>query len=80
MVNLGCMQGMIAGYVSSPRGQEAIRSYLASPEGQKTLDSYLATPEGQQMAKLVLLRTIDHLDVSPDARGEIQRALDGQCP
>jgi hypothetical protein len=80
MVNLDCMQGMIAGYVSSPKGQEAIRSYLASPEGQKTLDNYLATPEGQQIAKQVLLRTIDRLDVSTDARGEIRRALDGQCP
>jgi hypothetical protein len=80
MVKLDCMQGMIAGYVSSPKGQEAIRGYLASPEGQKTLDKYLTTPEGQQIAKRVLLRTIDHLDVSPEARSEIQRALNGQSP
>jgi hypothetical protein len=80
MVKLDCMQGMIAGYISSLKGQEAIRSYLASPEGQKTLDTYLGTPEGQQMARLVLLKTIDHLDISLDARGEIRRALDGKCP
>jgi hypothetical protein len=80
MVKLDCMQGMIAGYISSPKGQEAIRSYLASPEGQKTLDTYLATPEGQQMSRLVLMRAIDCLDVSSETRGEIQRALDRECP
>ena len=43
MVQLDCMQGMIAGYVSSPKGQETIRKYLSSPEGKKTIDAYLAT-------------------------------------
>lgn len=43
MVQFNGMQGMIAGYIASPQGQEAIRNYLSSPEGKKTLDAYLAT-------------------------------------
>src|SRR5208337_4338159 len=54
MVHLDCMHGMIAGYVASPKGQEAMRNFLSSPEGQRAIDAYLATPDGQRMACLVL--------------------------
>ena len=76
MVQLDCMQGMIAGYAASPKGQEAIRSYLLSPEGQKTLDSYLATEEGQQMAKMIVTRALAGLDLPGDVRDQVCRALD----
>jgi hypothetical protein len=76
MVQLDCMQGMIAGYISSPRGQEAIRNYLASPEGKKTLDMYLSTPEGQDMAKLVLSRALEGTNISADLREKILAAVE----
>jgi len=76
MVKFDPMQGMIAGYAASPKGQEAIRSFLTSPEGQKTLDTYLATAEGQQMMKLIVLRALDGLDIPADVRDHVCRALD----
>ena len=78
MVQLDCMQGMIAGYVSSPKGQEAIRKYLSSPEGKKTIDAYLATPEGQEMAGWVLSRALEGLELSAEARAEVSAALEAK--
>jgi hypothetical protein len=76
------MQGMIAGYITSPKGQEAIRNYLISPEGKKTLDSYLSTPEGQDMAKLILSRALEGTNISPDLREKILAAVEEKkkCP
>jgi hypothetical protein len=76
MVKLDCMQAMIAGYIASPKGQEALRNYIASAEGQKTLNSCLATPEGQQMARLLLKQTIGSLDLPEDIREQVRTALD----
>jgi len=76
MVTLDCMKGMIAGYVASPQGQQAVRTFLTSPDGQKTIDTYLATPEGQQMARLILSQALDGLDLPPDMKGQIRTAIE----
>jgi len=76
MVQLDCMQGMIAGYVTSPKGQEAIRNYLSSPDGKKMLDTYLSTPEGQEMAKLVLTRALEGTNISADLKEKILAAVE----
>jgi len=76
MGTFDCMQAMIAGYLSSPKGQEAIRNYLSSPEGKATIDAYLATPAGQQMARLLLLRVMDTLEISADAKAVLRTALE----
>ena len=78
MVQLNCMHGMIAGYVASPGGQEAMRNYLASPEGQRAIDAYLATPDGQRMACLILARALDGLDLPAEVKAEIRRSLDAK--
>jgi hypothetical protein len=70
------MQGMIAGYIASPKGQEAIRNYLTSPEGKKTMDTYLSTPEGQDMAKLILSRALEGTNISADVKAQILAALE----
>jgi hypothetical protein len=75
MVQLDCMQGMIAGYATSPKGQEAIRKFLTSPEGQKTIDSYLATPEGKKMGRLLLGKALDGLDLPAPVKDQIRTAL-----
>ncbi len=75
MVGLDCMQGMIAGYVRSPRGQEAIRNYLSSPEGKRTIDAYLSTPEGRQMACLLLSRAMEGLEMPADVRTQVLAAF-----
>lgn len=75
MVQFNGMQGMIAGYIASPKGQEAIRNYLTSPEGKQTMDSYLATPEGQEMAKLILTRALEGTNIPDDVRAQILAAL-----
>jgi hypothetical protein len=76
MVQFNGMQGMIAGYIASPRGQEAIRNYLTSPEGKKTMDSYLSTPEGQDMAKLILCRALEGTNLPADVRDKVLAALE----
>ncbi len=69
------IQGMVAAYLASPNGQQTIRSFLSSPEGKEAIDSYLATPEGQQMARLLLLRALDGLDIPDEVKGTIRTAL-----
>ena len=75
MVQLDCMQGMIAGYATSPKGQEAIRKFLTSPEGQKSIDSYLATPDGKKMGRLILKKALDGLDLPAQVKDQIRTAL-----
>jgi hypothetical protein len=80
MVQIDYMQGMIAGYATSPKGQETIRKFLTSPEGQKTIDRYLATPEGQEMGRLLLTRALDCLDLPAPVKEQIRTALtDKKC-
>ena len=76
MVQLDCMQGMIAGYVTSPQGQETIRNYLSSPEGKKTMETYLSTPEGQETARLVLSRALEGLNLPPDVKVKVLAAVE----
>jgi hypothetical protein len=76
MVKLDCIQGMVAGYIASPKGQTAIRDYLSSPEGQKTLDTYLSTPEGQDMARLILTRVLEGTNLPADVRAQLLAAVE----
>ncbi len=69
------IQGMVAGYLASPNGQEAIRKFLSSPQGKEAIDSYLSTPGGQQMARLLLLRALDGLNIPDEVKGQIRTAL-----
>jgi hypothetical protein len=73
-----CVQAMAAEYLASPKGQEMIRSYLSSPEGKAMIDTYLATPEGQQMARLLLTRALDSLDLPYDLKEAICISLEGK--
>jgi hypothetical protein len=75
MGQLDCMQAMVAGYITSPKGQEAVRKFLTSPEGQRAIDAYLATPEGQKMGKLILARALDSLDLPAPVREQVRTAL-----
>lgn len=75
MVNVSGVQGMIAAYVASPQGQQAIRNYLSSPEGKKTMDEYLATPDGQAMAGLVLTRALEDTNLSAEVKAQVLAAI-----
>jgi len=75
MVQLDCMQGMITGYITSPKGQETIRNYLATPEGKKTMDAYLSTPQGQEMARIILSRALDGLNLPAEVKGQVLAAV-----
>jgi hypothetical protein len=76
MVQFDCMQGMIASYVASSKGQEAIRNFLSSPDGQKTIDTFLATPQGQETARLVLSRALEGMDLPADVRAQVIAAAE----
>jgi hypothetical protein len=69
------MQAVIASYLASPKGQEALRNYINSAEGQRTLNTCLATREGQQMAGMLLLQAIDSLDLPDDVKNQVRNAL-----
>jgi hypothetical protein len=69
------IQGMVAGYLASPNGQETIRKFLASPRGKEAIDSYLSTPGGQEMARLLLLRALDSLNIPDEVKKQIRAAL-----
>jgi len=71
------IQGIVAAYLASPKGQQTIRSFLESPQGKEFIDSYLATPGGQQMARLLLLRALDGLNIPEDVKVMIRTALAG---
>ena len=75
MAPLDPMQGMIKGYLASPKGQQTVRNYLNSPEGQAAIDAYLATPGGQQMARLLLSRSLDRLDLPDEIKVRVKEAL-----
>jgi hypothetical protein len=75
MVQLNGMQGMIAGYIASPGGQETIRNYLSSPDGKKTLDDYLSKPEGQEMATLLLTRALEGTNLSAEIKATVLAAI-----
>lgn len=77
MGTFDCMQGIITGYLASPKGQQALQNYLASPEGKATIDAYLATPGGQKMAQLLLCRALDSLEIPEEAKGVLRTALTG---
>jgi len=76
MVRFDGMQGMIAGYVASPRGQEAIRNYLSSPEGKKTLAAYLKTPEGQKTARLIMSLALEELTLPAEIKEKVLAAVE----
>jgi hypothetical protein len=78
MAQFNGISGMVAGYFTSPAGQEMIRNYLSSPEGQTAIDAYLATPGGQQMARLLLSRALDSLNIPADVKEQIRAALDAK--
>jgi hypothetical protein len=65
------MKGMIASYLASPGGQEAIQNYLSSPEGKKAICDYIATPQGKQTVKELLPCIIGTLPISPEDRETI---------
>jgi len=77
MGTFDCMQGMIAGYLASPKGQQALQNYLTSPEGKATIDAYLATPDGQKMARLLISRAMDNLEIPEEAKEVLRTALNG---
>lgn len=85
MVHFSGIQGLIAGYVASPQGKEMVRSFLSSPEGQEAINAYLATPEGQGMAKLLLIKALDNLNIPGPLKDQIRAALEEEkdqiaCP
>lgn len=75
MTHCSGIHGLVAGYLASPQGKEMVRNFLSSPDGQSAIDTYLSTPEGQKMAKLLLTKALDRLDIPPPLRDEIRRAL-----
>ncbi|NMB79395.1 MAG: hypothetical protein GYA23_09930 [Methanomicrobiales archaeon] len=69
------MKGMIAAYLASPKGKEALHNYLASPEGKKTICEYIATPGGKETVQQILPDILDALPLTPENRALITGSL-----
>ncbi|MFZ0005923.1 MAG: hypothetical protein WCC86_09915 [Methanoregula sp.] len=69
------IQGLVAEYLASQKGQETIRAFLSSPQGKEAINAYLSTLEGQQMARLLLLRALDRLEIPETVKEQIRKAL-----
>jgi hypothetical protein len=69
------IQGMVAAYLISPGGQETMKNFLSSPQGKEAIDAYLSTPAGQDMARLLLVRALDSLDIADSVKDQIRTAL-----
>lgn len=85
MLHSSGIQGLIAGYITSPQGRQMITNFLSSPEGQEAINAYLATPEGQGMANLLLIKALDNLSLPGQLKDEIRAALEREgnqphCP
>ena len=75
MSHLHGLEGMAAHFLASPQGQKMIRNYLESPEGQVSIDTFLATQHGQKMAKMLLTKALDRLDIPEETKESIRKAL-----
>jgi len=78
MTNLHGLEGIAAHFLASPQGQKMIRNYLESPEGQVSIDTFLATPHGQQMAKLLLIKALNSLDIPEETKESVRKTLAGK--
>jgi len=76
--NIGGMGGAIAGYISSPEGQDAVKKFLASPEGIALLQNFAGTPEGQKTMVSILSQVLGGLNLPPGVTDMVKGALPGQ--
>jgi hypothetical protein len=76
--NLSGMGGAVAGYISSPEGQDAVKKFLASPEGIALLQNFAGTPEGQKTMLSVLPSVIGGLNLPAGTADMIKGALGNQ--
>ena len=72
------MKGMIAAYLASPNGREALRNYLSSPEGQKTICDYIATPQGKETLKKILPNLLSCVPLSPETKASVLKESLGE--
>ena len=80
-MNFGDISGMggaVAGYLTTPEGQDAVRKYLASPEGIGLLQKFAGTPEGQKTIVSVLPQVLSGLNLPPGVADMIKSALGNQ--
>jgi hypothetical protein len=72
---IGGIGGSIAGYLSTPEGQEAVKKFLASPQGVALLQNFAGTPEGQKTMFSVLPQVIGGLNLPPGTADIIAGAI-----
>lgn len=76
--NLGGMGGAVAGYISTPEGQEAVKQFLASPEGITLLKNFAGSAEGKKAMASVLPSVLTGLNLPAGASEMITAALNKQ--
>jgi hypothetical protein len=76
--NLGGMGGAVAGYLTTPEGQDAIKKFLASPEGIALLQNFAGTPDGQKTMMSILPQVLGGLSLPPGVADMVKGAIPGQ--
>ena len=69
------MNGMIASYLASPQGRQAIQNYLSSAEGQRMISEYLATPGGKDLIHKNLPAILAALAIPPEKQALITECI-----
>ncbi|MEN6443899.1 MAG: hypothetical protein WC391_06135 [Methanoregula sp.] len=76
--SIGTMGGAVAGYISTPEGQEKVKAFLSSPDGISLLKNFASTPEGQKVMMSVLPSVLGGLNLPPGVADMIKGALGSQ--
>lgn len=73
--NMGGMGGAVAGFFSTPEGQETVKKFLSSPDGITLLKNFASTPEGQKVIAGILPQVLNSLNLPPGMADMIKGAL-----
>lgn len=68
------MNGMVAKYLTSPQGKQAIHAYLSSAEGQAAIREYLTTAKGKETAQVILPLVVEAAGLPEDVRESVRKA------
>jgi hypothetical protein len=76
--NLGGMGGAVAGYLTTPEGQDAIKKFLASPEGIALLKNFAETPDGQKTMLSIVPQVLGGLNLPAGVTDAVTGAIAGK--
>ncbi|MFA5413861.1 MAG: hypothetical protein WC295_00080 [Methanoregula sp.] len=69
------MKGVVALYWASTQGMDMSHNYISSNKGQAAIRDYFATPQGRQTSLVLLPSMLDGLNLPEDMKEKIRIEL-----